>query len=249
MKSRPLTLTRQQWLRGLFLWAAVPAPMTQLLLDPAYATLSPAHASSPSLPPQAQEDRVTFRADDLSFEFKLPSGWVGGTPVSEERASPSHIIAVSAQKPGTTASLRAVVEGGSRGRNYGRSLADLGSVSEVAGRLVSDELFKDDDAKDAVMIDYEQVDPAAPGEPFYYVVRYLVGFKPAIAKLAICDGRLYYVKVKTNTVSGRATVFFNEPDQLANDMEEIIRSFHVAKMNPICLAQSNAGKVPVERSC
>mgnify|MGYP003685468565 CR=1 FL=1 len=157
MKSRPLTLTRQQWLRGLFLWAAVPAPMTQLLLDPAYATLSPAHASSPSLPPQAQEDRVTFRADDLSFEFKLPSGWVGGTPVSEERASPSHIIAVSAQKPGTTASLRAVVEGGSRGRNYGRSLADLGSVSEVAGRLVSDELFKDDDAKDAVMIDYEQV--------------------------------------------------------------------------------------------
>eukprot|EP00967_Tisochrysis_lutea_P041388 scaffold49724_cov31-Tisochrysis_lutea.AAC.1 len=239
MKSRPLTLTRQQWLRGLFLWAAVPAPMTQLLLDPAYATLSPAHASSPSLPPQAQEDRVTFRADDLSFEFKLPSGWVGGTPVSEERASPSHIIAVSAQKPGTTASLRAVVEGGSRGRNYGRSLADLGSVSEVAGRLVSDELFKDDDAKDAVMIDYEQVGYSL----------YLVGFKPAIAKLAICDGRLYYVKVKTNTVSGRATVFFNEPDQLANDMEEIIRSFHVAKMNPICLAQSNAGKVPVERSC
>jgi hypothetical protein len=93
------------------------------------------------------------------------------------------------------------------------------------------------------------VEASSPNEPFYYVVRYLVGFKPVIAKLAICDGRLYCVKVKTNEVIERAADFFDEPTALPREMEGIARSFRVAALNPICLAQSNAGWTPIGGSC
>jgi hypothetical protein len=93
------------------------------------------------------------------------------------------------------------------------------------------------------------VDSSSRDEPFYYVVRYLVGFKPAIAKLAIRDGRLYCVKVKSNEVSERPGVFFDEQTGLPREMEEIARSFRVASVNPVCLMQSNAGRVPIGGAC
>ena len=84
---------------------------------------------------------------------------MGATAPQEERANPSHIIAVSARDLASSATVRATVDGktGSRGRDWGASLAALGPLDEVASRLVTDELIGDDDAKDAVVLEVEQV--------------------------------------------------------------------------------------------
>lgn len=155
MKLLP-ALTRQQLLRCLF---ASSAGCAHLLGTPTLAHALAPLSSKPSATAQSAGDVVLFRADDKSFEFTLPSGWVGVTPASDERSSPSHIIAVTARQLGSGATVRAVVDGGSRGRNYGKSLADLGPLNEVASRLVADELIRDDDAKDAVVLNFEQVRP------------------------------------------------------------------------------------------
>lgn len=150
-------LTRQQLLRCLF--AASSAGCAHLLGTPSLAHALAPRSSTPSTTAQSAGEFVLFRADDHSFEFMLPPGWVGVTAASDERSSPSHIIDVTACQLGSGATVRAIVDGGSRGRNYGKSLADLGSLNEVASRLVADELIRDDEAKGAVVVDFEQARP------------------------------------------------------------------------------------------
>ena len=131
----------------------------------------------PSLPARAADlgSSLKFQADDASFEFSLPQGWAPATAPDQERSAPSHLIAVSGvQSGGGGASVRAVVEGGSRGRKYGTKLSDLGSLSETADRLVLDELLKDDEAKDAAVISKEMTSFKGSS---YYNIRYAVGSK------------------------------------------------------------------------
>ena len=50
--------------------------------------------------------------------------------------------------------------------------------------------------------------------PQYYVVRYLVNDRPAIAKLAVVQGRLFCLKVRAQRdveVAGRADTYFAQP--------------------------------------
>jgi len=153
MRLSATALTRQQLLRGLLISATVSCPTLLGATRLVSAALPPLNAPAPATAP------VLFRADDRSFEFALPTGWVGATAPQEERANPSHIIAVSARDLASSATVRATVDGktGSRGRDWGASLAALGPLDEVASRLVTDELIGDDDAKDAVVLEVEQV--------------------------------------------------------------------------------------------
>jgi hypothetical protein len=132
---------------------------------------------------EALDAVIRFEADDASFSFALPSGWVGVTGPEQERASASHLIAVSAattvaraRRLGGAAVARAVVDGGARGRAYGSSVLQLGSLQGVASKLVSDELLNDAAAKSAVLLSTELLASDA-GRPSYYVVRYLVDLK------------------------------------------------------------------------
>ena len=162
-----LKLSRQAHLRNVLFSAAICSrPLTQLL---------PARAEGIPTSTLEQGSSIKFQADDSSFEFLLPQGWAPATPADQERAAPSHLIAVTAaQGGGGSATARAVVEGGSRGRKYGTKLGDLGTLSEIADRLVFDELLKDDEAKDAAIASKETTSYKGSS---YYVIKYLVGSK------------------------------------------------------------------------
>lgn len=134
-------------------------------------------AASPPDGGAAAADSTRFEADDQSFFFSLPEGWVGITAPDEERASSAHLIAVSAatsvataQRLSSGAVLRAVVDGGVRGRAYGSSLAALGPLRGVASGLVSEELLSDAAAKSAAVVDAEEV-ARTTRSPSYYIVR------------------------------------------------------------------------------
>lgn len=215
---------------------------------------SPAAASPPD-GDAAADDSARFEADDQSFFFSLPEGWVGLTAPEVERASSTHVIAVSAATTVTTAKrlgsgavLRAVVDGGVHGRAYGTSLAALGPLRGVASGLVSEELLSDAAAKSAAVVGVEEVQRTSRS-PSYYIVRYVVDFKPVIAKLTIVQDRLYYVKVRaTAECSGS---FFDEESALLQDMEAIVRSFRVAPISRRCVRESNQGRMPIDsgRAC
>lgn len=222
-------LTRQQLIRSLLATVSVAGP----------TILS-------SSPCSAIADPIKFQADDKSFDFALPPGWVGMTPGPQERSIPSHLIAVSAQQVEGSATARAIVDGGSRGRAYGTSLAALGPLDKIATRLVQDELLNDDTAGDALVLSAEQVAGSIKGSS-YYVIRYLVGAKPAIAKLAVIQNRLYCIKVKANKKASAS--FFDEPSTLQVDMESIVASYNAFPVNFICLGQSNKGNIPTAGSC
>ena len=189
---------------------------------------------------------IRFESDDLSFGFELPPQWVPATAPEEERASGGHLISVRAQKLDGAASLQAIVDGGSRGRRYGSSLRDLGSLEMVAQRLVQEELLNDSGADFASVISSEQT--GGLGSTSYYVVRYQVGGKPVIAKLAVAQQRLYCIKIRAKEEE-KAGFFERAGGKLLSDMEAIAQSFGVVAVNYPCLESSNAGKVPDEDVC
>lgn len=203
----------------------------------------------------AADDSARFEADDRSFFFSLPEGWVGVTAPGEERASSGHLIAVSAattvataKRLGSGAVLRAVVDGGVRGRAYGSSLAALGPLRGVASELVSEELLNDAAATSAAVLDAEEVQRTSRSPP-YYIVRYVVNFKPVIAKLTIVQDRLYCVKVRAT--EERSGSFFDEESALRQEMEAVVQSFRVAQISRRCVRESNQGSVPTDngRAC
>ena len=214
--------------------------------------------SAAAAPPDggaAADDSARFEADDRSFFFSLPEGWVGVTAPGEERASPGHLIAVSAattvataKRLGSGAVLRAVVDGGVRGRAYGSSLAALGPLRGVASELVSEELLNDAAATSAAVLDAEEVQRTSRSPP-YYIVRYVVNFKPVIAKLTIVQDRLYCVKVRAT--EERSGSFFDEESALRQEMEAVVQSFRVAQISRRCVRESNQGNVPTDngRAC
>ena len=160
-------LSREALLRSALFSAAICNPYLTRPL--------PALADSVTTATLDQGSGIKFQADDLSFEFVLPQGWTPATPADQERAAPSHLIAVSAvQGGGGSATVRAVVEGGSRGRKYGTKLGDLGSLDETADRLVLKELLNDDAAKDAAITSKERTSFKGSS---YYVIKYAVGSK------------------------------------------------------------------------
>ena len=81
----------------------------------------------------------------------------------------------------------------------------------------------------------------------YYVVRYEVDGRPAIAKLAVAQQRLYCLRVRAASRSP-ASGFFETRGPLRDEMEAIARSYVVSAVDSACLAQSNTGSVP-DRAC
>ena len=168
------------------------------------------------------------------------------TRPEQERVSEGHLISVFAQRADGSGSVQALVDGGFRGRRYGSALADLGPLDAIANQLVSDELLNDEAAKAASVVSAEKT--ASKGSS-YYLVRYQVGGKPAIAKLAIIQQRLYCLKVKATAPAPRPLAFFDEASALQSEMEAIADSYNAAAVNYPCLEQSNKGSVPAAGVC
>ena len=187
---------------------------------------------------------IRFQADDSSFDFELPAGWVGTTTPENERQS-GHLISVFAQSRDGTAGAQALVDGGFRNRKYGSSLSDLGSLKGIADRLAQEELLNEDDAKFASVVSAEQV--GGLGGTSYYLVRYQLGYsansaRPAIAKLAVIQQRLYCIKVKA--AKPAPLDFFEKESPLRSEMESLVESYRASAVDAACLQTSNAGKVP-----
>ena len=214
----------------------------QLLLSSSVIGGGAASSSSPC----AASDLIRFQADDLSFGFELPPTWVPATAPEDERTSAGHLIAVRAQKMDGTASLQAIVDGGSRGRSYGSSLSDLGPLETVAQRLLQEELLDDNAADFAALASSGRT--GGLGGTAYYVVRYQMGGRPAIAKIAVAQQRLYCIKVRAEKDQAKAG-FFERESSVRTDMETIADSFSVVAVNSPCLMRSNAGKVPGADAC
>ena len=116
----------------------------------------------------------------------------------------------------------------------------------MAQRLLQEELLNDDSAKFASVVSSERT--GGVGGTAYYVVRYQLGGRPAIAKLAVVQQRLYCIKVRA-TEEQLAGFFEREDGSLRADMEALIESYNVVAVNSPCLARSNAGGVPDEGMC
>jgi hypothetical protein len=125
--AAPTSLTRRQLVGG---------SAAALLFAPTASWASPLLPDGPGPGVDADGNSLaTFEADDSSFRFSLPPGWVGVTAPEQERASRGHLIAVSAATSVAQAKLlgggafaRALVDGGSRGRDYGASVVALGPL-------------------------------------------------------------------------------------------------------------------------
>jgi hypothetical protein len=197
---------------------------------------------------EADQQQVRFLADDRSFAFDLPTEqWVGATRPEEERANEAHLISVRAARRDGSAYLQAIVDGGSRGRRYGASIADLGTPQALADRLVSDELLADDAAKAAAVVSSERM-MASEGTA-YYVIRYQVDAKPRIAKLAVVQQRLYCLRVRATAPAPSDFFDAKGASGLRAEMEAIAESFGAFAVNLPCVAQSNSGRVPSEGMC
>ena len=209
------------------------------LLLYAVATGGAALHSRPST--AASDAGIRFQADDLSFGFELPQQWVPATAPDKERESRGHLISVCAQAVDGTASLQAIVDGGIKGRRYGSSIRDLGSLQAVAEQLVVEELLNDSAANFADVVSSERT--GGLGSTLYYVVRYQVGARPAIAKLAVVQQRLYCIKVRATKVE-KLDFFERDGGHLRSSMEAICQSFSIVAINAPCLVRSNAGSLP-----
>mmetsp|Transcript_33207 Transcript_33207/g.87293 ORF Transcript_33207/g.87293 Transcript_33207/m.87293 type:complete len:224 (-) Transcript_33207:231-902(-) len=189
---------------------------------------------------------VRFQADDHSFEFELPQRWVGVTSPDQERKS-AHLISVFAQDLDGLASVQALVDGGYRGREYGSSLSDLGTIEGIAGRLVQEELLNDDNAKLAAVVSSERV--RGLGGTSYCLVRYQIGGKPAIAKLAVVQQRLYCLKVRAAKPGPAAFFEMSSALLVRSDMEALAESYRVSAVVPACLRASNSGTARSDGVC
>ena len=136
---------------------------------------------------------LQFAADDGSFAFELPRYWVGVTTPEQERVSKGHLISVKAQRRDGSAYLQAIVDGGFRGRQYGTSLDDLGSLDDISSRLVQMELLDDDAAQSAYVVQKEKTGKSKGGA-FYYVVYYQVGHCPSNMGLALVSCFQYRIQ-------------------------------------------------------
>ena len=78
------------------------------------------------------------------------------------------------------------------------------------------------------------------------MVRYRVDARPAIAKLAIAQQRLYCLRVRA--AKSEAADFFEEDAAtsggLRAEMEDLVESYVVAPVDAACLAQSDKGEAP-----
>ena len=181
----------------------------QALLRVLFATAAGSLAPLAPLPcSAATEAGGRFEADDKTFSFELPPTWAGVTAPAQERASPNHLISVFAQQADGGASAQAIVDGGFRGRKYGTSVVELGELQPVAESLAADALINDDKAGTAAVLNSEKL---SSGGTTYYVVRYQVGNKPAIAKLAVLQNRLYVLRVRAAKPLAAVSSFFEEP--------------------------------------
>ena len=200
-----------------------------------------------SIPPcsAASDDGIRFEADDKTFGFDLPPRWVPATAPDQERVSSGHLISVRAAASDGSASLQAVVDGGIRGRQFGSSLNDLGPIEGVAQRLVEFDLLNDAAADFGGVVSSEGTGGLG-GTP-YYLIRYQIGGRPAIAKLAVVQQRLYCIKVRA--AKEEKAGFFEREGALLADMEAIAQSFSVVAVNAPCLQRSNKGSVPDEGAC
>ncbi len=225
MKSPTLTSTlpRQALLRGVLACTLAKSPLLSIL---------PALAETP----------VQFEADDGSFAFSLPPGWVGTTLPAQERGNPAHLFDIRGKQQAGPGTVLAICDGGSRGRSYGKSVAALGTLDSVANAVVQDELLNDIAAKDAIVLAKETAADS-------YVIKFLVGSKPGIIKLAIAQDRLFYIKVKANKLVKKPLSFFDDASALRSDMEQLADSFVVRQIRPACLKASNRGAVPAEGVC
>jgi hypothetical protein len=193
----------------------------------------------------AGSERIRFLADDSSFTFELPPRWVGVTAPAQERDSLEHLISVRAQQIDGAASLQAIVDGGSRGRKYGSSVQALGSLDEIANRLVANELLADEAAESAAVVSMEQT--SHRGAP-YYLVRYQIGQRPAAAKLTVLQQRLYCIRIKA--AKPAPTDFFDQVGgSLLADMEAILESYYASPVNYPCLEASNKQRMPSGGLC
>ena len=115
--------------------------------------------------------------------------------------------------------MQALVDGGFKNRKYGSSLSDL-DLKEIADRLVGEELISDDDAKFASVVSSEKT--GGLGGTSYYVIRYQVNNKPAIAKLAVLQQRLYCIRHERRS---RLKLTFDKESALREDLEAITESY------------------------
>lgn len=209
--------------------------------------LTAALVGATTLPRQsfAAEGPILFEADDKSFTFELPPRWFPATPADKERESTGHLIAVRAGRSDQAATVQAIVDGGFRGRKYGSSLSDLGPIKTIADGLVTDSLLMDDEAKSAAVVSAEK---SGFGGSVYYIIRYQVGGKPAIAKLTVLQQRLYCVTVRA-TQPALPSFFDDEASPLLADMDYIINSYSVVPVNYPCLDASSKGNVPAAGVC
>ena len=200
--------------------------------------------AAPAVAAALPTDGIKFLADDMTFTFDLPPGWVGTTPPERERSSEGHLIAVNAQRRDGAAGVQAIVDGGFRGRRYGSSIRDLGQLEAVAQELVKEVLLADDSAALAGVISSERT--AFRGTT-YYTVRYQVSNRPAIAKLTVLQQRLYCLKVITSKTA--PATFFDEDSPLRDEMEAIVDSYGVVPVNAPCVDASDQGRVPDAGVC
>ena len=87
------------------------------------------------------------------------------------------------------------------------------------------------------------------GGTAFYEIRYQMSGRPAIAKLAVVQLRLYCLKVRASKVVEPAGAFFERESSLRSDMEAIADSFSVVAVNSPCLSTSNKGGVPADGVC
>ena len=165
-----------------------------------------------------------------------------GEHAAEERSNPAHLFDIRGKQQAGPGTVLAICDGGSRGRSYGKSVAALGTLDSVANAVVQDELLNDIAAKDAIVLAKEAAGDA-------YLIKFLVGSKPGIIKLAIAQDRLFYIKVKANKLVKKPLSFFDDASALRSDMEQLADSFVVRQIRPTCLKASNRGAVPAEGVC
>ena len=131
-----------------------------------------------------------------------------------------------AQKLDGAASLQAIVDGGSRGRRYGSSLRDLGSLEMVAQRLVQEELLNDSGADFASVSSSEQT--GGLGSTSYYDRALSGGWEAGHCKTRSRAAAALLHQNPWQERRRRLGAFFErEGGTLLSDMEAIAQSFGV----------------------
>ena len=81
----------------------------------------------------------------------------------------------------------------------------------------------------------------------YYLIRWLCGAKPGVAKLAIFQDRLYCLRLRAAKPASPS--FFDEPSALRDELEAIASSYRATAISYPCLGRSNEGVAPRAGLC